>query len=103
MPGSLLPTGLPALDQFQKTIHSSDPELSKRIPGGTGEPSDVDISLLLFSPDSKHPLLTNDKELYAFSDELRAKQCHRPKWQRKEHSPVGGEIADSRTGKPKCS
>jgi hypothetical protein len=50
-----------------------DPELSKRIPGGKGDPSDVDISLLLFSADCKHPLLTNDRELYKFSDELREK------------------------------
>jgi len=49
------------------------PELSKRIPGGKGDPSDVDISLLLFSADSKHPLLTNDEELYNFDSELRAK------------------------------
>jgi hypothetical protein len=54
-----------------------DPVLQKKIPPEKGDPSDVDISLLLYSAHEKLPLLTNDEELFNFSDELAAKGlCH---------------------------
>jgi hypothetical protein len=51
----------------------ADPELQKRIPPYKGNPSDVDIELILYSGYVRVPLLTNDKEIFSFSSELTAK------------------------------
>ena len=48
-----------------------DPEKQKLVPPGKGDPSFVDLSLVLFSSATKLPLLTNDRELYNFSTDLK--------------------------------
>jgi len=51
---------------------AADPEKQKLIPPYKGDPSLVDLALILYSGESKLPLLTNDRELYNFSADLRA-------------------------------
>jgi hypothetical protein len=51
-----------------------NPAYHRRIPAYKGCPSDTDIGLVLYSGDSRTPLLTNDKEVYNFAAELRAHQ-----------------------------
>jgi hypothetical protein len=50
---------------------SLDPEKQKKIPPYKGDPSFVDLALVVYSEEKALPLLTNDKELYNFADELR--------------------------------
>ncbi len=49
-----------------------NPKTQNRIPPGKYIPSDVDISLILYSGHTRTPLLTNDKEIYNFAPELSA-------------------------------
>jgi hypothetical protein len=48
-----------------------DPEKQKLIPPYKGDPSKVDGALVLFSGAVRLPLLTNDRELYHFAEDLR--------------------------------
>lgn len=47
-----------------------NPTTQNRIPPFKGDPSVVDISLLLYSKEIRAPLLTNDREIYNFAPEL---------------------------------
>lgn len=48
-----------------------DPATQERIPPNKGNPSNVDIALLLYSGHARLPLLTNDREISNFAQELR--------------------------------
>lgn len=48
-----------------------NPAMHHRIPPNKGDPSNVDISLILYSGHARLPLLTNDREISNFAPELR--------------------------------
>jgi len=51
---------------------ASNPQTRDRIPPYKGQPSEVDVALILYSGDSNLPLLTNDREIFNFAAELAA-------------------------------
>jgi hypothetical protein len=54
-----------------------DPEKQQKIPPYKGDPSFVDLALIVYSEEKTLPLLTNDREIYNFAEELKGmKLCH---------------------------